>query len=90
MRCARGFNDLIDWADRGGTQHDRHAVATGALGIIVATVTRTPIGTELPGPGRVPVLRQPLRNAAACRASSRLILALGLPTNGELHVWSRR
>ncbi len=44
-----GFNDLIDGLITGARNMIGIAVATGAAGIIVATVTRTPIGTELAG-----------------------------------------
>jgi len=44
-----GFNDLIDGLIAGARNMIGIAVATGAAGIIVATVTRTPIGTELAG-----------------------------------------
>ena len=44
-----GFNDLIDGMIAGARNMIGIAVATGAAGIIVATVTRTPIGTELAG-----------------------------------------
>jgi TRAP transporter 4TM/12TM fusion protein len=44
-----GFDDLIDGMIAGARNMIGIAVATGAAGIIVATVTRTPIGTELAG-----------------------------------------
>ncbi len=44
-----GFYDLIDGMIAGARNMIGIAVATGAAGIIVATVTRTPIGTELAG-----------------------------------------
>ena len=44
-----GFDDLIEGMIAGARNMIGIAVATGAAGIIVATVTRTPIGTELAG-----------------------------------------
>jgi TRAP transporter 4TM/12TM fusion protein len=44
-----GFVDLVDGLIAGARNMIGIAVATGAAGIIVATVTRTPIGTELAG-----------------------------------------
>ena len=44
-----GFQDLLDGLIAGARNMIGIAVATGAAGIIVATVTRTPIGTELAG-----------------------------------------
>jgi len=44
-----GFADLIDGMIAGARNMIGIAVATGAAGIIVVTVTRTPIGTELAG-----------------------------------------
>ncbi|ADZ69529.1 TRAP transporter permease [Polymorphum gilvum] len=44
-----GVGDLIDGLIAGARNMIGIAVATGAAGIIVATVTRTPIGTELAG-----------------------------------------
>jgi len=44
-----GWDDLIDGMIAGARNMIGIAVATGAAGIIVATVTRTPIGTELAG-----------------------------------------
>lgn len=44
-----GFDDLLDGMIAGARNMIGIAVATGAAGIIVATVTRTPIGTELAG-----------------------------------------
>ncbi|WP_322891145.1 MULTISPECIES: TRAP transporter permease [unclassified Yoonia] len=44
-----GFDDLIEGLIAGSRNMIGIAVATGAAGIIVATVTRTPIGTELAG-----------------------------------------
>ena len=44
-----GFNDLIDGLIAGARNMIGIGVATAAAGIIVATVTRTPIGTELAG-----------------------------------------
>ena len=44
-----GFSDLIEGMIAGARNMIGIAVATGAAGIIVATVTRTPIGTELAG-----------------------------------------
>ncbi|WP_019955486.1 TRAP transporter permease [Yoonia vestfoldensis] len=44
-----GFDDLIEGMIAGSRNMIGIAVATGAAGIIVATVTRTPIGTELAG-----------------------------------------
>ena len=42
-----GFSDLVEGMIAGARNMIGIAVATGAAGIIVATVTRTPIGTEL-------------------------------------------
>ena len=44
-----GFGDLLEGMIAGARNMIGIAVATGAAGIIVATVTRTPIGTELAG-----------------------------------------
>ena len=44
-----GVADLLDGLIAGARNMIGIAVATGAAGIIVATVTRTPIGTELAG-----------------------------------------
>ena len=44
-----GFDDLLEGMIAGSRNMIGIAVATGAAGIIVATVTRTPIGTELAG-----------------------------------------
>lgn len=44
-----GIDDLIEGMVAGARNMIGIAVATGAAGIIVATVTRTPIGTELAG-----------------------------------------
>jgi len=44
-----GFTDLADGMIGGARNMIGIAVATGAAGMIVATVTRTPIGTELAG-----------------------------------------
>ena len=44
-----GWDDLIEGLIAGARNMIGIAVATGAAGIIVATVTRTPIGTELAG-----------------------------------------
>ncbi|MFN3643596.1 MAG: TRAP transporter permease [Gemmobacter sp.] len=45
----QGWDDLIEGLIAGARNMIGIAVATGAAGIIVATVTRTPIGTELAG-----------------------------------------
>ncbi|MBO6602297.1 MAG: TRAP transporter permease [Roseicyclus sp.] len=44
-----GFNDLVEGLIAGARNMIGIGVATAAAGIIVATVTRTPIGTELAG-----------------------------------------
>src|SRR5690606_22410958 len=45
----QGFDELLEGMIAGSRNMVGIAVATGAAGIIVATVTRTPIGTELAG-----------------------------------------
>lgn len=82
-----GFDDLIDGLIAGARNMIGIGVATAAAGIIVATVTRTPIGTELAGlveqlSGGVLLIMLILVGVFS------LILGMGLPTTANYIVVS--
>jgi TRAP transporter 4TM/12TM fusion protein len=82
-----GVNDLIDGMISGARNMIGIAVATGAAGIIVATVTRTPIGTELAGLVEMLALGNLFLMLLLVGLFS-LILGLGLPTTANYIVVS--
>ncbi len=82
-----GFDDLIEGLIAGARNMIGIGVATAAAGIIVATVTRTPIGTELAGlveqlSGGVLLIMLMLVGVFS------LILGMGLPTTANYIVVS--
>ncbi|MEM1078313.1 MAG: TRAP transporter permease [Pseudomonadota bacterium] len=82
-----GFQDLIDGLIAGARNMIGIGVATAAAGIIVATVTKTPIGTELAGlveqlSGGVLIIMLILVGLFS------LILGMGLPTTANYIVVS--
>jgi TRAP transporter 4TM/12TM fusion protein len=83
----RGLDDLIDGMITGARNMIGIAVATGAAGIIVATVTRTPIGTELAGLVELLALGNLFLMLLLVGLFS-LILGLGLPTTANYIVVS--
>jgi len=84
---AEGFADLIDGMIAGARNMIGIAVATGAAGIIVATVTRTPIGTELAGLVELLSAGNLFLMLLLVGVFS-LILGLGLPTTANYIVVS--
>ena len=82
-----GFNDLIDGMIAGARNMIGIAVATGTAGIIVATVTRTPIGTELAGLVEMLSFGNLFLMLLLVGLFS-LILGLGLPTTANYIVVS--
>lgn len=82
-----GFDDLLDGMIAGARNMIGIAVATGAAGIIVATVTRTPIGTELAGLVEMLSGGNLFLMLILVGAFS-LILGLGLPTTANYIVVS--
>ncbi|MFN3937279.1 MAG: TRAP transporter permease [Gemmobacter sp.] len=84
---ARGWNDLIEGLIAGARNMIGIAVATGAAGIIVATVTRTPIGTELAGLVELLSMGNLFLMLVLVGVFS-LILGLGLPTTANYIVVS--
>ena len=82
-----GFTDLIDGLIAGARNMIGIAVATGAAGIIVATVTRTPIGTELAGLVELLSMGNLFLMLLLVGLFS-LILGLGLPTTANYIVVS--
>lgn len=82
-----GFDDLIEGMIAGARNMIGIAVATGAAGIIVATVTRTPIGTELAGLVELLSMGNLFIMLALVGVFS-LILGLGLPTTANYIVVS--
>jgi len=88
MEQARaGFNDLIEGLIAGARNMIGIGVATAAAGIIVGTVTRTPIGTELAGLVEFLALGNLFLMLLLVGAFS-LILGLGLPTTANYIVVS--
>ena len=83
----RGLNDLIDGMITGARNMIGIAVATGAAGVIVATVTRTPIGTELAGLVELLAFGNLFLMLLLVGLFS-LILGLGLPTTANYIVVS--
>ncbi len=82
-----GFTDLVDGMIGGARNMIGIAVATGAAGMIVATVTRTPIGTELAG--LVEMLSMGILFIMLLLVGVfSLILGLGLPTTANYIVVS--
>ncbi|MGG7564571.1 TRAP transporter permease [Rhodovulum sp. DZ06] len=84
---AGGFRDLVDGLIAGARNMIGIGVATAAAGIIVATVTKTPIGTELAGlveqlSGGILILMLVLVGVFS------LILGMGLPTTANYIVVS--
>ena len=82
-----GFDDLIEGLIAGARNMIGIAVATGAAGIIVATVTRTPIGTELAGLVELLSMGNLFLMLVLVGLFS-LILGLGLPTTANYIVVS--
>ena len=82
-----GFNDLIEGMIGGARNMIGIAVATGAAGMIVATVTRTPIGTELAGLVEMLSMGNLFLMLLLVGVFS-LILGLGLPTTANYIVVS--
>jgi len=82
-----GFNDLIEGLIAGARNMIGIGVATAAAGIIVGTVTRTPIGTELAGLVEFLALGNLFLMLLLVGAFS-LILGLGLPTTANYIVVS--
>jgi TRAP transporter 4TM/12TM fusion protein len=82
-----GFDDLLDGMIAGARNMIGIAVATGAAGIIVATVTRTPIGTELAGLVELLAMGNLFLMLVLVGIFS-LILGLGLPTTANYIVVS--
>lgn len=83
----RGFDDLIDGMIAGARNMIGIAVATGAAGVIVATVTRTPIGTELASLVELLAFGNLFLMLLLVGLFS-LILGLGLPTTANYIVVS--
>ncbi|MGY6547501.1 MAG: TRAP transporter permease [Roseinatronobacter sp.] len=82
-----GVTDLVDGMITGARNMIGIAVATGAAGVIVATVTRTPIGTELAGLVEMLALGNLFLMLLLVGLFS-LILGLGLPTTANYIVVS--
>jgi TRAP transporter 4TM/12TM fusion protein len=82
-----GFDDLLEGMIAGARNMIGIAVATGAAGIIVATVTRTPIGTELAGLVELLSMGNLFLMLVLVGVFS-LILGLGLPTTANYIVVS--
>jgi len=82
-----GFDDLIAGLIAGARNMIGIAVATGAAGIIVATVTRTPIGTELAGLVELLAMGNLFLILLLVGVFS-LVLGLGLPTTANYIVVS--
>jgi len=83
----KGFSDLVDGLITGARNMIGIAVATGAAGIIVSTVTRTPIGTELAGLVELLSMGQLFLMLVLVGVFS-LVLGLGLPTTANYIVVS--
>ena len=84
---AGGFRDLVEGMIGGARNMIGIAVATGAAGMIVATVTRTPIGTELAGLVEALSMGNLFLMLVLVGVFS-LILGLGLPTTANYIVVS--
>ncbi|NBB98370.1 MAG: DUF3394 domain-containing protein, partial [Alphaproteobacteria bacterium] len=82
-----GFADLVEGMIAGARNMIGIAVATGAAGIIVATVTRTPIGTELAGLVELLSMGNLFLMLLLVGFFS-LVLGLGLPTTANYIVVS--
>ena len=82
-----GVNDLLDGMVSGARNMIGIAVATGAAGVIVATVTRTPIGTELAALVEMLALGNLFLMLLLVGLFS-LVLGLGLPTTANYIVVS--
>lgn len=82
-----GLSDLTDGMIAGARNMIGIAVATGAAGVIVATVTRTPIGTELAGLVEMLALGNLFLMLVLVGLFS-LVLGLGLPTTANYIVVS--
>jgi TRAP transporter 4TM/12TM fusion protein len=82
-----GFSDMIEGMIAGARNMIGIAAATGAAGIIVATVTRTPIGTELAGLVELLAFGNLFLMLLLVGLFS-LILGLGLPTTANYIVVS--
>ncbi len=87
VELRRGLNDLVDGMITGARNMIGIAVATGAAGVIVATVTRTPIGTELAGLVELLAFGNLFLMLLLVGLFS-LILGLGLPTTANYIVVS--
>ncbi|MFN4098249.1 MAG: TRAP transporter permease [Pararhodobacter sp.] len=83
----KGLGDLYEGLIAGARNMIGIAVATGAAGIIVATVTRTPIGTELAGLVELLAMGNLFLMLLLVGLFS-LILGLGLPTTANYIVVS--
>ncbi len=86
-RTREGFMDLVDGLIAGARNMIGIGVATAAAGIIVATVTKTPIGTELAGlveqlSGGILIIMLVLIGLFS------LVLGMGLPTTANYIVVS--
>ncbi|MEZ5674989.1 TRAP transporter, 4TM/12TM fusion protein [Thalassovita litoralis] len=82
-----GLNDLVEGMIAGARNMIGIGVATAAAGIIVATVTKTPIGTELAGLVEV-LAGGNLMIMLVLVAVFSLILGMGLPTTANYIVVS--
>ncbi len=82
-----GLDDLLEGLIAGSRNMIGIGVATGAAGIIVATVTRTPIGTELAGLVELLAMGNLFLMLLLVGLFS-LILGLGLPTTANYIVVS--
>ena len=83
----KGVSDLVDGMIAGARNMIGIAVATGAAGVIVATVTRTPIGTELAALVELLALGNLFLMLLLVGLFS-LVLGLGLPTTANYIVVS--
>ncbi|MGL4414279.1 TRAP transporter permease [Roseinatronobacter monicus] len=83
----QGVTDLVEGMIAGARNMIGIAVATGAAGVIVATVTRTPIGTELAGLVEMLALGNLFLMLVLVGLFS-LVLGLGLPTTANYIVVS--
>lgn len=83
----QGASDLVDGMIAGARNMIGIAVATGAAGVIVATVTRTPIGTELAALVELLALGNLFLMLLLVGVFS-LVLGLGLPTTANYIVVS--
>ena len=87
VELRKGVTDLVEGMIAGARNMIGIAVATGAAGVIVATVTRTPIGTELAGLVEMLALGNLFLMLLLVGLFS-LVLGLGLPTTANYIVVS--